>query len=570
MGAGAKKLSIRIHRKTMAQVAPQDNANPPAAQEPGINGLSRTLQETGLTMGNDQVPDKAKCLLPFSPALKRTPKRHTSATYPPYCTPANRSQYTMRDRETSPSPRSMHNASCTQGTLAMSNDPFRGESTLVGDASWDSILSGSPHLSQDEGESTPSGIVGSHPQGTTVHTRPVGQEPPPLHFTPVNSPLHSSPLDENRAGTPSDRSMVATLTIQSMQPHNIPQIECEIVENNIITNNKGLRRTAMPNGGWPEIHLQLSPWDNVKDAQIEAWNEVTSAKLWACTFRGKYENNSLVMVDKTQEVIRSLIDIEKMALGVSFPIQKQQIDGKRFPTPYHMLISGLTKEEASLLSGLEVVSTPDITLLFKPFKEQCLMFITTICGFTFKNTDDIQPIVTDIIKKRFAESKEIIAHIMEVSLLPLDRTMSEILESILVKYIKVKRSPTNGGDFWGWNVYLHNSCLTDNDHVKLIKIMRACKFPTATSGFGISLCGKDTLLCVNCKLIDHDTPNCLFPNFLGWLGHKPPPQSTSGQRQAYNDELQGGDPAPFRGRGRGRGNRGRGQARPSRGGGYYN
>lgn len=258
------------------------------------------------------------------------------------------------------------------------------------------------------------------------------------------------------------------------------------------------------------------PWDNIEDSQVEAWNKVTSAKLWARIFRGKYEQNSLATVDKTCNVIRSLVEVKsEVALGVLFLVQKWQLDGECFPTPYHMLISGLTKEQASYLSRLEVVCTQEITLLFKPFEDQHLSFIAKICSFTFRNSEEVHPVVMDIIKKHYNELKEIIAHVMESAPIPLDCAMLQILESISIKYIEVKRSPMSRGDFQGWNIYLNNSCLSDDDHIELIKLMRARKYPTATTGYGISLQGKDTLFCVNCKSINHDTPNCPFPNIPG-------------------------------------------------------
>lgn len=174
----------------------------------------------------------------------------------------------MRARESSPSPCPTHSAPHSQGTLALGDDPFRGENTLVADASWDEILSDSPHSSP--GELTPTGTIDSNPRGSAEHNAPRQVPPPPLQFTEG---------DRNRSGTPSDRSMAATPILPSTQPHSAPQSEREVVESNVITNSKGLRRTAAPNGGWPEIHLQSSPWDNVEDSQIEAWSEVTSRKI---------------------------------------------------------------------------------------------------------------------------------------------------------------------------------------------------------------------------------------------------------------------------------------------------
>ena len=114
--------------------------------------------------------------------------------------------------------------------------------------------------------------------------------------------------------------------------------------------------------------------------------------------------------------------------------------------------------------------------------------------------------------------------------------MKDLLASICVSFIEDKKSNVNGGDFRGWNIYIKHSYLADANHVKLIQIIRSCQFPSATAGFGLPLRGKDTLLCSNCKSIDHNTSNCPFPNISGWMGFKPAlPLSDMGPSNAYVD-----------------------------------
>ncbi|KAG6879804.1 hypothetical protein C0992_011355 [Termitomyces sp. T32_za158] len=358
----------------------------------------------------------------------------------------------------------------------------------------------------------------------------------------------------------------STLATEELGPDQNNRFNEEVTVNNITTNNRGLRRTATPNGGWPKVQLISSPLDNVSKLHVEAWNKVTTAKLWARLFRGKYQQNSLATVDKTREIIKNLVSVESdISLGVCFPHQERVIKSNRFPLPYHMLISGLTEEQVNYLTGLEVVSTPDATIFFKPFEDPRPSFVATLSGLTFMNSENAQRKVTDLIQKRLLGSHDITSHVLKNSSLPVSRAMNEVLENISVQYIEVKRSTARGGNFRGWNIYLHNSSLSDEDHAKLIRLMRACDYPTVF-GCGIPLRGKDILLCINCKSIDHDTPNCPFPHIPGWLGYKP---KSTNKLSPYDDltNSRNQDSASNRGRGGDRGNGGRGGRFNSRRGG---
>ncbi|KAG6886618.1 hypothetical protein C0992_003154, partial [Termitomyces sp. T32_za158] len=433
------------------------------------------------------------------------------------------------------------------------SDPLIGNPTAPppSNAEWDSILVDSPPLSPVE-----LSLIGE--EFSTQESCQLASTPHPatlLTLSPmVIAPSSVSPGQRREGGTP--------------QSHGPPRFR-EVTEDNITTNSRGLRRTAAPNGGWPKVHLLSTPWENVADSQAEAWSLVTSPKLWARVFRGKYEPNSLEIVDKTREIIKKLIPIDgEISWGVSFPPQKCRIDTDRFPTPYHMLISGIPADQVDYISSLEVISTEEITILLKPFENQRPEFITTICGLTFHNSPESAPVVLDLVTNRFRSSKVIVLHVTENSSLAQDKAVAEIMDNLSVKFIEVKRSAANGGNFRGWNVYLHKSSLCDADHIQLIQLMRTCDFPTATFGYGVPLKGKDTLSCVGCKSIDHDSPNCPFPGIPGWLGYKPQVQAAQVTTGTYPDvmENRGGTPAQRRGGGRGRGYGGRGRSGHRRGG----
>ena len=78
---------------------------------------------------------------------------------------------------------------------------------------------------------------------------------------------------------------------------------------------------------------------------------------------------------------------------------------------------------------------------------------------------------------------------------PLDgkTAVQEICDRVELKIIEVKHLKENGGDFRGWNIYLCNISLKDEDHILLIKLIRASDFLITTLGYGIPLQGKGTL-----------------------------------------------------------------------------
>ncbi|KAG6885869.1 hypothetical protein C0992_004818 [Termitomyces sp. T32_za158] len=497
----------------------------------------------------------------MSPIKDRTPKRHTSASNPPYGSLGHLSQAFLDTREWSPTPQTRGPPTTTldqasMGTTEGTGDPVRAEARGA-------LPTGEvPELG--ETTSTPRARPGlMHPETSytlvandSVRTESMvrdGRYPGNLsrHISPESwdelmadsPPRTPDPLDgfpQTHRGNPAGRDLS-----HADLPRTTKRGRGAATENNVTTNTKGLKRTAEPNGGWPQIHLISTPWENVAAQQVEAWGMVGGVRLWARTFRAKYESNSLQTVDLTREIIANLVRIDSdVTLDVSFPLPMRANNMDHFPIPYHMLVSGLTEMQVDYLAGLGVVSTQEGTVFFRSFQDPRPSFVATV---------------------RFGESKDILAHVKEASPLQGDAVMNKILGGIAVKFIEVKRNPSSGGNFHGWNVYLQHSSLGDKDHVRLIKIMQKCDFPTATSGYGALLCGKDTLLCIGCKSIDHDTPNCPFLDIPGWMGPKPSAQPVANNMNTYDDEALTFDdnPAYYQGRGRGRGG-GRGRRHQQR------
>ncbi|KNZ74790.1 hypothetical protein J132_06010 [Termitomyces sp. J132] len=312
------------------------------------------LGRVKLTLGHRQPSEgeKAKRPQPPSPARERTPKRHASSTLPPLQPsplPINQSQ--IHNKSTPPPPNSQPRFTFNMDMMNVCSEhtprDFDASTTAVGNSAWDNILVDTP-------PSSPSPSITL--LGPKAYARAASTSP---SFT--NAQNYSQ---ESGDGIYRDIKM----------------------ENNITTNASGLKRTATLNGGWPKIHLGSHPLNNVATAQAKTWNNVTSAKLWARLFRGKYEPNSLATVDRTRALIKSLVRAESdMVLGVSFPLQERSMESDRFPNPYHILISGLSSQQAKHLVNLEVVSTKDITVVFKAFQEQRPSFVLTIYGLTFVN-----------------------------------------------------------------------------------------------------------------------------------------------------------------------------------------
>ncbi|KAG6875834.1 hypothetical protein C0992_002126 [Termitomyces sp. T32_za158] len=580
-GNNPMKLTIKLNKK-------------PTGAQDGTEGL-QAQGETQATKGKfrftyecrtDKAPESTKRPPPLSPVKDRTPKRHTSASNPPYGTPTRLSHAIPGTRNVSPTPMQDHPTSQLTDAATLAHGGVLGGVPTKGSGN---MAAESANPAGSEATSTPrAGQEASHYDSTFTlvdynsmrtetmevdagHPSPVSRHTSPASWddlmadSPPRTPVSTQPRTTSRDATQREGALAAAPLVQGRpSPPGAavrPLYDEASTENHITTNSKGLKRTAEPNGGWPRVHLASTPWENVAAQQVEAWGTIDGARLWVRTFKAKYEANSLQTVDLTRDVIRNLVRIDsEVSLGVSFPLQMRAANAERFPLPYHMLVSGLSNAQVDYLSSLGVVSTQEATVFFRPFQDPRPSFVATVYGLTFCNTEDAPPVVADIIKRRIGESKDIIAHVKEALPLRGEAALSEILESIVVKFIEVKRNPGSGGNFRGWNVYLQHSSLGDGDHVRLIKLMRKCDFPTATSGYGAPLRGRNILLCVGCKSIDHDTPNCPFPDIPGWMGPKPSMQPVPDSMNAYDDEAANfdDDPVHFRGRGRGRGgNRGR-------------
>ncbi|KAG6887829.1 hypothetical protein C0992_010562 [Termitomyces sp. T32_za158] len=374
--AEPKKLSIKLRRK------PANGADGPPTSETapmlsssvasGGGGNYRFTYECHVR----KTKDSSKRPPMLSPVKDRTLKRHTSASIPPYGTPESRN-LSLRLRESeSPSPAPQACFPSSQGPPIPTppcGTPLEPQNSFLQPP----IIQ--PSLPQE----APTPLVATHEQRVT-------EAPPTVHAglpTPDCSNLAeeqvwmkngSDPLFGIATAPPPSNAEILNPRELSTgihapprhPPHSIPDGHRtfqrqpgsapgrgytadtwpppgfrEVTENYITTNSKGLRRTAAPNRGWPKVHLLSTPWENVADSQAEAWSLVTSPKLWARVFRGKYEPNSLEIVDKTQEIIKKLIPIDgEISWGVSFPPQKCRIDTDRFPTPYHMLISGISAD----------------------------------------------------------------------------------------------------------------------------------------------------------------------------------------------------------------------------------
>ncbi|KAG5723843.1 hypothetical protein E4T56_gene9883 [Termitomyces sp. T112] len=89
------------------------------------------------------------------------------------------------------------------------------------------------------------------------------------------------------------------------------------------------------------------------------------------------------------------------------------MDSKHFSTPYYMLISGLSLTQAEYLTGLEVISTKEVTIFLKCFGEQRPTFVLTIYGLTFNDSEEACSAVTDLVKSCLNDSEAIQKHIAE-------------------------------------------------------------------------------------------------------------------------------------------------------------
>lgn len=72
-----------------------------------------------------------------------------------------------------------------------------------------------------------------------------------------------------------------------------------------------------------------------------------------------------------------------------------------------------------------------------------------------------------------------------------------------------------------WNIYFNTDPEYNKEEYKFLqKKMRECQFKTIHSGKGCAMI-EDQPLCMGCKSANHNSFNCSFSRFSGWLGYKP-------------------------------------------------
>ncbi|KAG6893947.1 hypothetical protein C0992_008046, partial [Termitomyces sp. T32_za158] len=267
---------------------------------------------------------------------------------------------------------------------------------------------------------------------------------------------------------------------------NDPELWFETTEGDITTNGKGFRRTAAPDGGWPKVYLAASPTFNIEPETLSEWADITEPAIWARLYRARYEQSEAGKTkagDLVKNVIKNLVFVEHDEhIAVIFPEQDlPPNDGNRYPHPYHLLVVGLDPQQAQRLLDLEVVASPEATVFFLPRNPPRQLYILTMKGLTYNNTEGARGLVEDLAKRTFRMSPEIRAMIENHSNAPTEDAIERVLD-IRASFLPIKQRPNV---MRCWNLYFNNDPgFTDDEYRLLRKKMRACTFKTLTFGKG--------------------------------------------------------------------------------------
>ncbi|KAG6898938.1 hypothetical protein C0993_002528 [Termitomyces sp. T159_Od127] len=298
----------------------------------------------------------------------------------------------------------------------------------------------------------------------------------------------------------------------------------ETTAENVTTNGKGLKRTATPEGGWPQIHLAAAPTYNIAPSTLRDWEEIEGPTLWARLYRGKYEPTvagKTGTIDACKNIIKNLVYIEyDEDLAVMFPDQDLPADNdNKFPHPYHLLIFGLNQQQIDRLTNLQIVSTPEASFIFLPNQAPRPLYILTISGLTYQNTPRAKTLVENLARRAFRDNPEIRAFLEGRTDDGAEETIYHTLDSIHTSFILLKKRNEHNR---AWNIYFSvDPGFNDEDYNLLRQKMRQCKFNTVGFGKGYALTGKQQPLCTGCKYVDHDLENCPFSKIPGCFRYKP-------------------------------------------------
>ncbi|KAG6875749.1 hypothetical protein C0993_007609 [Termitomyces sp. T159_Od127] len=333
---------------------------------------------------------------------------------------------------------------------------------------------------------------------------------------------------EQRIGSPMrEASITPQSSLGDEHPpldENSPELWIETTSENVTTNGKGLKRTVTPNGGWPQIHLAAAPTFNIAPNTLLEWEEMEGPTLWAHLYRGCYEHTvagKTRTIDVCKKIIKNLVYVEyDEDLAVVFSDQDLLADNdNKFPHPYHLLVSGLSQQQIDCLAELQIVLTPETTIIFLPNNASKPLYILTISGLTYQDTPRAKALVENLARRAFHADPEICALLEGKMEQETEETMLRILNNICASFILLKKRNEHTR---AWNIYFTtDSGLNDNDFALLQQKMRQCKFNTVGFGKGHTLTGKQQPHCTGCKSVDHNSGNCPFSKIPGWFGYKP-------------------------------------------------
>ncbi|KAG6873921.1 hypothetical protein C0992_008287 [Termitomyces sp. T32_za158] len=262
----------------------------------------------------------------------------------------------------------------------------------------------------------------------------------------------------------------AGLEDQDDPDKNDPELWFETTEGDITTNGKGFRRTATPEGGWPRVYLAANPTFNIAAETLSEWEEIPEPVIWARLYRGKHEHSEAGKTkagDMIKNVIKNLVYIEHDE-NVAVIFLDQDLpprDGDRYPYPYHLLVVGLDPQQAQRLLDLEIVASPEATVFFLPRIPPRQLYILTMKGLTYNDTEGARGLVEDLAKRTFRSSPEIHAMIENLSNLPTEEALEQILD-IRASFIPIKQRM---GVARCWNLYFINDPGYDDKEYKLLR-----------------------------------------------------------------------------------------------------
>jgi len=182
-----------------------------------------------------------------------------------------------------------------------------------------------------------------------------------------------------------------------------------------------------------------------------SWTIKQGPKVWVHMWRAKYEEDHQSNLVKIRSLIGKIAGLEAAAAAhISAPVAAEHLREK-LPLPWHFLMSNIPQGLADFLGQQVVISTPEATCFFLPFKPPLQTYICTLENFALPCTAEANIAVANLIKSTLLGDHETISFVEERLKHPIPGAVERALHSIYAQNFSIALLSTKKKTLW--NIY---------------------------------------------------------------------------------------------------------------------